>query len=895
MSYDAGTSVGKYILQADAALKTQQQLIKGFEQLARAANFKPPSFGGAQITAEEVKLAQALARTAEAEARRASATAKRADADARAARTVAQTDLVEQKKQTELAKTAAAQDRAAVSAIKLGEAQARAAKLGQGGGGPALPRTFAGFTPQGLNQAAGAFGLATIGPQIVGQAINKGIEAGGEALALRETRNSLKAVSGDTKTYTTIIAEARRQQLLFGGSLSDITEGLSGFAVTARNTGAPLESLIDLQKRLTLLNPAQGAQGGLIALNEALAGNITSLSRRFNIPKAALQDLNDTTKPVTERLAVLDKFLTSVGITSAAVTDRVDAGAQAFRRLNQELNDAKLSSGNNLANFFERSATGLSRLIGLVNKNPQALAELKKFRIFGGDGGGTVNQADLDAAARQLAQEQAGAQLDPTRGQRGPPTAIIDRIGGPEAFHTAREQLTELILTGGIAADQATRLTDAFKNTQLGTTDAAAAAAIYRNGLVALLAEEQAGGSIEDRRAIQLTNVRTAQENAAAAAREHAAALVDNTTKSQASAIEAQKLAEFQGLLASLGDQVASGLITSGNAALSLSAQYGVAVEKARELVNAQAALASKSAVDVGAREFDSSTDLTQGRTAGIQSAQERAAAAQQARINQLLKTGTATQIVAERQKEYNDAVRQFGKDSAQAIDAQTTLIDAQQAAAKSTSPKGLSATDRADVNLTNDLNEQLKILLDKQSKLKEGSLAWKQIQGQILDIQQKIADQNERTARAQVDAALGAVKDKEARIKEARELAGLQRELNSNRFSEAEKNVARLEIERIGLEQQKRSLDIQKDQRAAGATPAAQSQQQAAAQAQQDATARGLTPPLPLPNVAQLTPQAPGLNLSLTIELNPTTGAATVVNPPAGVNVLSVLVKAAP
>jgi len=513
-----------------------------------------------------------------------------------------------------------------------------------------------------LKTLAGGLGIG-FGLQ---QLVSGGIQAGGAALELRETKNSLKAVAGDLTTYNQTIGAAREQQRLFGGSLQENIEGLSGLTITARSSGAQLQSLIGLSQRLAVLDPAQGAGGARIALNEALSGDPTSLAKRYEIPRAALAKLRDTTLPVEERLKVIDSFLNKVGITAESVAGRVDQDALAFRRLGQELGDAKLNAGDQLATTFSGAATGLARLLGLINQNPQAIAELRALR-----GGGVVDQGAIADATRQIAGSRAAEQLGGPRGQ----TFAAQRIGGVENLHLAREQLTELNIAGGVSAEQADRLTQAFRNgTISGDT--------YRAGLAALVGEVNEGGSAEDRRAAAMGRAQTAQQAAAEAARAQTQALIDNTTKSQAAASEAEKLSTFQASLASLGGAVAAGLQTSGAAALSLAALYGIAVDKAQQLINAQALLANKPITE-GRSERDTPADRAAGVTAGALAARERAAAIATARQNQLLQTGTALQKVAVLQQRYNETVAQFGKGSSQAIDAQTNLIQAQQAAGK--------------------------------------------------------------------------------------------------------------------------------------------------------------------------------------------------------------------
>lgn len=243
---------------------------------------------------------------------------------------------------------------------------------------------------QSSQQLGGTFNVVRSAAQQLGivlgarQIAQMEIDAGRAALALDHTQRVTRAVAGDTATYNAIVAEARTQQRLFGGTLQENIEGLSGLAVTSRNTGASLAQLVDLQKRLTILNPAQGAQGGLIALNEALAGNISSLSRRFNIPRAELQKLSDTSVPVAERLKVIDEFLNKVGITSAAVGQSVSESAQSFNTFNANLDNLKTSLGSELVAEIGPGVELLNRLANTINSTGERSSQAAEAgRNFG--------------------------------------------------------------------------------------------------------------------------------------------------------------------------------------------------------------------------------------------------------------------------------------------------------------------------------------------------------------------------------------------------------------------------------------------------------------------------------------------------------------------------------
>jgi hypothetical protein len=655
MSYDAGKAVALYTIDDSGAIAAAERIGKIWQGIAKSQS----TFGGAQkpITDQEVKYAQALARTAEAEARRASATAKKVAEDAKAGISTARQATEEQKLAKETANAAAAQDRAAKASIQL--AKARDTKPAGNNGSPALPRTFAGFTPQGFNQALGAAGLVTFGPQLIGQAVQFGEAVGQDALALRETQNSLKAVAGDTQTYNRVLAAAREQQRLFGGSLQENIEGLQGLTITSRSSGAQLKTLIDLSQRLGVLDPAQGASGARIALNEALSGDPTSLAKRYEIPRVALAKLRDTTIPVEERLKVIDSFLNGVGITSASVAGKVDQVALAYRGLSAELSDSKLTFGNELATSFSGAASGLARLIGLINQNPQAIAELKNLR------GGVITDQDVeDVRKGQRATKinesitgasNAGAEVDPLSG------AIFKSAEGAAAAN-ALGGLRDRILEVGSASESSFT---GVQNMIQGFTDGRVKASQLASILDALAERERAGSDAEDRRAQQLNKLSGAEGDATKA-------IFDGIQKKIQSTQESQKLANVETTLANIGVAVKLGLLTSAEGATQLALQFGFARDQALGLVNAQAQIAN-----TGRKGADGSGSV--GIIAGYQEGIKAAADLRAAQERGILQNGTYAQKLALLRQQLKGLV----PDTAAYIDKQNEIIALQQGQVK--------------------------------------------------------------------------------------------------------------------------------------------------------------------------------------------------------------------
>jgi hypothetical protein len=311
---------------------------------------------------------------------------------------------------------------------------------------------------QGMVGIVGPAAVATASIQLLERAISGTIEAVGDALALREQQNSLRAVTGSIAGYTEALTTAKEQQLLFGGTIRENIDGVQGLAITAKETGASLADLIDLSQRLTLKSPEQGAAGARIALVEALSeGNIRSLRQRFEIPAAALAKLKDQSLSVEERMQALSGYLDRVGLSSETVAGRVDEDAAAFRRLNQELEVSTLRLGDELATALGGAATGLARLFGLINENPKAIAELRSLPIFGGSG--TVNQEDIDRAARDVRAGGVIGGIDSARQARETEAGLGGVLGFGDAGAALAEQTAAIeaararLLLLGVSSD----------------------------------------------------------------------------------------------------------------------------------------------------------------------------------------------------------------------------------------------------------------------------------------------------------------------------------------------------------------------------------------------------------------------------------------------------------
>jgi hypothetical protein len=279
------------------------------------------------------------------------------------------------------------------------------AGIAGGGGSVPLPPNQQWNTFRGTLQGVQVAFQAVVGAAAVQQVIAFGRASAQAFLQFERANQTAKLLSGTTEQYNKLLALARQNQRLFGGSLAENIQGLSGFANMARKSGIELAQFNDLSQRLNLLSPEQGLEGAAIALREALAGDTLSLRERFELDKRALAGLTDASLTAADRVRLLNDILLDQGVAAGAAAQTVTETQKAYNALGAELDSLQLSAGQGIAETFDDAARGLARLIGLVNQNPQAIAELRS--LLGG--GQPVNLVQVEAEMqRDRARESFG-------------------------------------------------------------------------------------------------------------------------------------------------------------------------------------------------------------------------------------------------------------------------------------------------------------------------------------------------------------------------------------------------------------------------------------------------------------------------------------------------------
>lgn len=625
-----------------------------------------------------------------------------------------------------------------------------------------------------LRSGAGALGI-TIGAQ---QAIQFTGEAIRMANSLEKTQVTVRVLSGSVERYNEVLETARKGQQLYGGSLEENLRGLGSLVNLSNRSGASLEQLDNVSRRLAIVDPVQGIEGANIALKEFLTGTggeaALSLARRFELPKKAIAELAKEGISAKDRLEALDRLLAEQGITQQVLAARAKTTAATYDQLGVAVENAKIAFGQATAEGFEPAARGLERVIQAALGSKKALIELRQ--VMTGQG--------PTEAARAITTEQVDERLKQTK------ESLAFRAfnqGGP--FRGAKEFEQDKARIDGLRQS----LIDLSLASQQNETTIKASLTLLQAGaittqqfadIIASLTARQRGAiDVEDRRSIALANNAKKQKELTDAAAETNQQIADGIIKSADMANRQRDLTDASAL-------AARGLLGSGDQAILLAQKYGIAESAARGLILAQQQLLNQGALSdqrAGERSGGSArsaSELTIAKDAGRSRAQSVAAA--KARQTESLET--TAQRVARLRRE----IVGLTAGSAAYIDKQTELTLAQRAL-RSEQEAAAKANARNTKSAITDAQKRL-------------------------DLTERTTDALRKQAEAAIDARLAGVEDRRKRREEEKRVNQARRVLNNPNAS-AEQRAAALDVlEEVPLLQAKRQMDIEEKQLTAGA-----------------------------------------------------------------------------
>ncbi len=631
-----------------------------------------------------------------------------------------------------------------------------------------------------LNGLKGAFGALGIG-LAAQQVVAFGVSSGRAALELDRQQRSTRALAGGTQEYARWVQIAKDQQRLFGGSLAENLAGIQGLGIVSRQSGAQLADLVDLSQRLGVLDPSQGTAGARIALSEALSGDVTSLARRYEVPRAALAKLKDESIPVAEKLKVIDDYLNDIGITGETVSGSISRQAREINTLAAAWDDYKTRVGAGLVALVTGGSDGkFSAAAGATN-------------LLTGSAGNTEKLEGQN----QLAFAQSGGSFEQY-------LANVEKVnqanrfvmGSFQELNQAQFQFAQSLMASGTSYDQAVLKAQQLKEvsallipqwgeqgglieqTTARLLGVASANDLYQQGVLNLVSLYRQGSITQDEYLLRLQNMeRSTQADAEATAR---AALAkqqlanDTNTAAQAAALAAEEtrkatLADVEGQVQSqLTAQAkqrlynnalaaASAMLQSGQtadvAAAKLAKLYGFTIQAANGFLQLAAAQGMARAERSQQAQKNQEIAFKSGQTPKPTFQIQLDVAAAKAKRDFERATETAGQKVARLRGE----LAQTRKGSEQYYNTLLDLTNAQKAldaenkrAIKAPKiPPTFSRGERADLAL-GDTRADISFLERKLAGIKDkGSVAYKETAAKLKAARDKLAREQKAGARA--------------------------------------------------------------------------------------------------------------------------------------------------
>ncbi len=436
---------------------------------------------------------------------------------------------------------------------------------------------------------------------------------------------------------------------------AELTSIMQNSVQVLRQSRSGADELTTTLLRLQATAPEKPIEEAARALRELNSGDVTTIKDLFNISAKDARRMKEEIAGGADAVQVLSRFLTDAGSGMEVLEARTKGAVGAMNDLKVAEEQAAFAQ----AKWAE--GPGMQFLLLRTEAVTAATRILNKDFVA------------MQESALQVAAKGEGAFR---------PISVMVAQG------TAQNNLYHRSLTQGLGgAAQAVA----------AAQEQAAAAALA--GAAAFDQERQAVGQAQ------------------LAAQQHAQALAEQTQKTLESKLQTEQMAAFQQTLANLGSQVASGLLTSGEAADLLRQKYAHLGDEALKLINLSAQLAQVDA----AKQIAAGQAQVTARLVAQGEAYKKIRDAEEQRIAQ---TGTVAQKQALLLKQLERARATYGAKSVEAIDAETRLIafrQQQEAAAERTA-------DRAG-----------------KAKIKDAR--------EVLNLTERTADAQERQLRAALDA----------------------------------------------------------------------------------------------------------------------------------------------
>lgn len=536
--------------------------------------------------------------------------------------------------------------------------------------------------------------LSIVGPAALVTTAIGGLSAAlrgtGEAIAFKAnldaTTSAVRAQLVGLRASSAVFSEGQAFANRYKLTQQELTDALQTSVSVMRVSNASTTDILNTFARLVTLAPDKTIADAARATRELAAGDVTSIKELFNVSAANAHKMKNEIQAGGDAIQVITKFLDTANVGMQGLESKATGVAGALKEVAIAQERFKLAVGG--------EAGGPA--LGIWEAYKDVLIDITA--VLSGD----TSQVEARTAARDAAQQAYNA-------------AIQQGKTDTEALAAAQAVLTSEMQGGAAAALLAQR-----QGEQLAGVENAESAISIAAGLAAQRHGEQLLG-MADAAAIA---ARMLQQSADTS-------LVDSQAK-QLEALQTQLLNEqtlntVNAFLAANPAINASGIqaaVTAG----AISPLIGRLAELTLQIRLAKAELGG---IALGRPETggDAIARSLNGAAASqryLAEQSERAAAAQR---QQVLATGTHAQKVKILQDDYNRLSRIYGANSEQAINAQTKLIQAQQAGAKAA--KGAGATRLSDQQKLNN-----SLLADQERAAQQSEEAARRHEQRLVDIE---------------------------------------------------------------------------------------------------------------------------------------------------------------
>lgn len=487
-----------------------------------------------------------------------------------------------------------------------------------GGGGGGLRGTltaFGGAAGGPLGALAGAAGPAAIAGLAVGAGASALAGAAEQSRAFRAAEQDLRILAGTQARYNLLLQQARQNQVLFGGSITENLEPLQQLIFISNRTGASLQDLNESARLLGATNSKEGVGGAGFAIGEFLSGDTTSIVERFNLPRQAVNDLKNAEVDTATKLQLLNQLILTQGDIAEVLAQKLKSPQAQYNQVNQSMERITIAAGDVVNAFGGIGAAALNN--GL---------HVGQFEI------------SLTTFARS-AEEVAAGYSAYIRALAEGKTQGEALLIGAQAQRDARQQEAQ-------ATDQATQAVN--QNTQ--------ATQQQESALLKSLAAQQAS-------TIEASNLTIAQADLEAAALRVAIG----------ASTQAAEVAALRAKYPELGDQ--ADILISRQVVLAAATDEATAALRRQQLAGQEAQTRDLT----GGRGVVPGAPGQRGNTvADFEAEIERRRRLAEAQARQTEATETTAQRVTRLRKAEADAARQHGRDSAEYVDAQTARLQAE-------------------------------------------------------------------------------------------------------------------------------------------------------------------------------------------------------------------------